>query len=156
MANNKKKYYNAVTQSEPEGEAIVNDTETVDNAENDEIVANNEKEEIVEVSESIVDEVPKPEPVVKDDNIVKEDIKKMEEENMESPVLNKQYTTGKTVVLDKTDVYATSKSINVKAKLTGTYYLTSGKLENGRYRISNIKSPDKKHAVGYIAAKDVK
>ena len=143
MANNKKKYNTNDTQSE---ESVATYSSTSD------VIVDDASP--VEAVESVVTEekevTPKAEPVVKN----KEE-KKMEEKDMQ-PILNKQYTTGKTVVLDKADVYPTSKSTNIRAKLTGTYYMTSGKLEDGRYRISKVKSPDKKHAVGYINADVVK
>ena len=105
-------------------------------------------------------------PITADDSSIVEEVSdndaavniEKEEEPMDhrNDGLQVHYVAGKTVKLNKTKVYPTSKSENASKILTGVYYITNGKLKDGRYRISSKRTTEPKYAVGYINKEDIK
>lgn len=135
----KKKYYN------------YDNNESIDETTNEEVTENVTEDitPVEEVVESVVEETPI------------ETVEKKKEESVVNTNINGEdltihYTSGRTINLNKTKVYATSKSRIVNTIVTGKYYIVNGQAKDGRYRIASSKSTDPKHCIGFVNKEDIK
>ena len=141
----KKKYYNYDND---------NTTETIDETTNEEVtteevVTENITEETAPVEESVVEDAPI------------ETVKEKKEESVVNTNINGEdltihYTSGRAINLNKTKVYATSKSRIVNTIVTGKYYIVNGNAKDGRYRITSAKSANPKYCIGFVNKEDIK
>lgn len=136
----KKKYYN------------YDNNESIDETTNEE-VTENVTEDITPVEEVVVESVVEETPI--------ETVEEKKEESVVNTNINGEdltihYTSGRTINLNKTKVYATSKSRIVNTIVTGKYYIVNGQAKDGRYRIASSKSTDPKHCIGFVNKEDIK